>query len=175
MTGHCAECGQWKGVYPDRHRCDPFFSVWCPDHGETEDDAEEFRAMGHSNAAEKWAEWSDRTSADYTIVRGSDATVHVRGRGQTRTFVVSGEARAALQRKGGHQVNVADEWIETHTDTLVTSQPTVRRTVLEACVAALLRERDEAEARVINAVAEYLATRGEYAAATIVRAGGWRK
>jgi hypothetical protein len=45
-------------------------------------------------------------------------------------------------------VNAADQWIAEHCAPEAVNGPQVRRNVLEACVAALLRERDEAEARV---------------------------
>ena len=76
----CRDC---KGMVFDAsaHRCDPGWLVWRPDYGETEDDARTFYAMSASGAVEKWAAWSDEHSADYDIVGGSEATVHVRLRG----------------------------------------------------------------------------------------------
>jgi hypothetical protein len=97
VTGDCPTCGEWARP---GHRCDPIFLVWCPDQGGTEADAEKIRAWDTAEAAEKWAEWSDRNSADYTIVRGSDATVFVKtlgvdfrgGDGEIAKLAVSGEA-----------------------------------------------------------------------------------
>jgi hypothetical protein len=69
------------------------FLVWRPENGETEEDAREVEALDAETAAEDFAEWDD-SQGDYTIVRGSDATLHVRPRdgGDVERFQVSGEA-----------------------------------------------------------------------------------
>ncbi len=73
----CKTCREY--TVSDRHMCDPAWSLWRPeDAGETEEDAHTIYAMSPESAVEKWAEWSDRNSADYSIVGGSDTTVHVR-------------------------------------------------------------------------------------------------
>ena len=73
--------------------CPPRYVVWCPDDGNTEEGGKTFRARSASAAAEQWAEWSDRHSADYNIVKGCDAVVHVRSEdgGETFAFSVTGE------------------------------------------------------------------------------------
>lgn len=59
------------------HVCPPKWSVWNPDQ-EEEEDARVLFADDPETAAEEWAEHDDRDSAEYTIVRGSPAIVHVR-------------------------------------------------------------------------------------------------
>ena len=75
----CRDC---KEIRFGNHRCDPGWYVWQPDNGETEDDARTFYGMSPDAAVEKWAAWSDSHSADYDIVGGGEATVHVRLRSQ---------------------------------------------------------------------------------------------
>jgi len=53
------------------------YLVWCPEYGGTRDDARTIDAFCASKAAELWAEHEDRTSADYLIVKGNCAVVHV--------------------------------------------------------------------------------------------------
>lgn len=71
------------------------FRVWEPDCGETEDDAREVEASDSETAAEDFAEWSD-SNGDYAIVRGNEATVHVRRTNDeaavVEVFVVIGES-----------------------------------------------------------------------------------
>ena len=69
------------------------FLVWRPELDETEEDAREVFAVDAEQAAEDFAEWDD-ADGDYTIVRGGDATLHVRAKdkpGAAEVFVVSGE------------------------------------------------------------------------------------
>lgn len=74
----CRDCGEIKW---DHHRCDPRWLVWCPENGETEDDARTFYGMSPDRAVERWAAKSD-ARGDYEIVGGGEATVHVRLREQ---------------------------------------------------------------------------------------------
>lgn len=71
------------------------FRVWQPECGETEEDAREVEACDSETAAEDYAEWSD-SNGDYTIVRGSEATLHVRRTddeaAEVEVFVVTGES-----------------------------------------------------------------------------------
>jgi hypothetical protein len=87
----CDRCGSFCVL--DDHVCPPRYVVWCPDDGSTEDDGKTFRANSPSGAAEQWAEWNDRHSADYNIVKGCGAVVHVRSEdgGETSVFTVTGE------------------------------------------------------------------------------------
>jgi hypothetical protein len=83
----CKDC---KEIKFDGHHCDPSWLVWSPEDGETEDDGRVFYGMSPDRAVEKWAEWSDRNSADYSIVGGQEATVHVRlaeGQGERAEFL----------------------------------------------------------------------------------------
>jgi hypothetical protein len=70
------------------------YRVWCPDQGEEQHDGQGITACDPPTAASEWAEWSDRTSADYCIVRGEDMTVMVHDleSGETRAWIVSGES-----------------------------------------------------------------------------------
>lgn len=75
----------------DRHGAR--YKVWSPDHGSVEDDATEIEAADAEDAAKEWAERDDCNSADYLIVRGNDALVHVRAPdGSLHRFMVSGES-----------------------------------------------------------------------------------
>lgn len=72
----------------------PVWLCWEPDQGGTEEDAHEVEAYDAEQAAEDYAEWSDINSADYTILRGSGATICVRGRepgAPVERYVVTGE------------------------------------------------------------------------------------
>jgi hypothetical protein len=81
----------------------PKFMVWSPDQGSTEADAREIEAFDASSAAEEWADRDDCESAEYQIVRGSNAKVCVRDGERVRTFDVSGETVAlyAAREIGG--------------------------------------------------------------------------
>lgn len=87
----CDRCGSFCVL--NDHVCPPRYIVWAPDDGGAEEDGKKFHAQSASAAAEQWAEWSDRHSADYNIARGSDAVVHVRAEdgGETFAFTVTGE------------------------------------------------------------------------------------
>lgn len=89
---NCDTCGRlyWTD---DRHECPPIFLCWSPEYGHTADgDGRRIHARDAEQAATAWAEWYDRHTADYPIVCGSDATVHVRDpEGKERLFVVTGE------------------------------------------------------------------------------------
>lgn len=70
------------------------YRVWCPDYGHEgpEDGVTITDAYSAQNAAEIWAERSDRDSGDYTIVGGSAATVRVLDSdGETTEWTAYGE------------------------------------------------------------------------------------
>lgn len=71
------------------------FAVWCPEQGETSDDAWQCQAFDAEDAAEEWAEHEDYSSAEYDIV-GQRTTPQVyvleAGTTEARLFRVSGEA-----------------------------------------------------------------------------------
>lgn len=88
----CGVCGQWD-VGP--HRCKPKFEVWCEEAGQPEEDAGVFYASDAEEAAERWAEDDDISSADYSIVsQRSEPVVSVRDcrDGEVKLFRVTGEA-----------------------------------------------------------------------------------
>ena len=69
--------------------------VWCPDLGSTKEDGKRIFAYSAESAAKDWAEWSDSSSADYSIVGGSPAEVVVaedRNGAPEYRFTVSGES-----------------------------------------------------------------------------------
>jgi len=71
------------------------YIVWCPDRGATREDARRIVAYNPESAATAWAEWDDASSADYTIVGGTDTECVVaedrEGSAEWR-FTVSGES-----------------------------------------------------------------------------------
>lgn len=68
------------------------YSVWCPDRGETEDDASEQLAYSSWEAAESWAR-EDDACGDYDIVRGTEVDLHVRDPdGDVGIYTVIGES-----------------------------------------------------------------------------------
>ena len=94
MKDGCRTCGQWM-MFPDTHRCPPLFHVIDP-HGYGDADPWEYAAPIYARdaeaAAEKWADQHD-CEGDYTIIRGSPATVHVRdAEGAVTRWIVSGES-----------------------------------------------------------------------------------
>jgi hypothetical protein len=96
----CKACGAYC-VDAALHKCPPMWLVWQPDDGATEDDARKIHARTPAEAAERWAEWDDYNSAEYSIVGGSDATVCVRRAdgGEALLFVVSGESVPSYSAK----------------------------------------------------------------------------
>ena len=71
------------------------FYVWCPDHGESPEDARKFEALDAQEAAEKWADWNDGYFAEYAIVGGKEVArvcVREQGESEVRGFTVSGRA-----------------------------------------------------------------------------------
>lgn len=64
------------------------FTVYCEDN----ESGHVIEAVDHETAAEQWAEWEDRHSADYWIVGGEVATVCVKDHhdGSERKYRVSG-------------------------------------------------------------------------------------
>ena len=54
------------------------YVVWCPDLGQEQEDGATIPATDPADAAEWWAEWHDRSSAEYRIVSGREEIVIVR-------------------------------------------------------------------------------------------------
>ena len=88
----CKICGSF--AFMDIHECPPIWRVWCPEDGETEDDARRVYGICAEVAAERWALAYDLDSSDYCIVSGGDeVTVHVKGLdGEVTRWAVTGEA-----------------------------------------------------------------------------------
>lgn len=53
------------------------FKVWCPERGESVDDAQEIAASYPQDAVGKWANDSDNDSGEYRIARGLELRVTV--------------------------------------------------------------------------------------------------
>ena len=70
------------------------YVVWCPDLGQEQEDGATIPATDPADAAEGWAEWHDRSSAEYRIVSGREEIVIVRDveTGEQREWIVRGEA-----------------------------------------------------------------------------------
>lgn len=71
------------------------YLVWRPEYGQEPEDGTVVDAYDANSAACKWAERDDAESADYLIVRGSDATVKVRAVNKPTDeweMIVSGES-----------------------------------------------------------------------------------
>jgi hypothetical protein len=72
-----------------------WWHVWCPERGQEKGDNRMVVAPYAEAAARTWAERDDADSADYSIVRGNDATVVVvedRDGAPEHRFTVSGES-----------------------------------------------------------------------------------
>ena len=69
------------------------YKVWWPEQGESKDGARVFEGFDHEHAASEWAEWYDHYSADYSIVGGTAAEVHVLREDEdtARTVLVTGQ------------------------------------------------------------------------------------
>lgn len=70
------------------------YIVWCPDIGQEQEDGAKVTARCPQTAAQEWADWQDRRSAEYSIVGGTDVTVTVLdiNSGERRDWIVSGES-----------------------------------------------------------------------------------
>lgn len=54
------------------------YVVLCPDLGQEQEDGATITATDPADAAEGWAEWHDRSSAEYRIASGREEIVIVR-------------------------------------------------------------------------------------------------
>lgn len=70
------------------------YVVWCPDLGQEQEAAATIPATDPADAAEGWAEWHDRSSAEYRIASGREEIVIVRDveTGEQGEWIVRGEA-----------------------------------------------------------------------------------
>jgi hypothetical protein len=76
------------------------YLVWCPEYDGSREDARQFAALNHEDAAEVWAEWFD-ARGDYIIIGGDTLTVMVSNVNEStsRAFQVSGETIARYHAK----------------------------------------------------------------------------
>jgi len=85
------------------------YSVWCPEYGQTRDDAREFKAWIPEDAAKEWGHWSDSSSSDYTIANGNEIEVLVAlGDADAEAFIVSAEPSIdyfASKKRGAARVD----------------------------------------------------------------------
>jgi len=70
------------------------YVVWCPDMGQEQEDGATIPATDPADAAEGWAEWYDRNSAEYCISSGREKIVIVRdiATGRQSEWIVRGES-----------------------------------------------------------------------------------
>lgn len=70
------------------------YVVWCPDLGQEPEDGATIPATDPADAAEGWAEWHDRSSAEYRIASGREEVVIVRDvdTSEQREWIVRGES-----------------------------------------------------------------------------------
>lgn len=71
---NCKKCQEF--VYLPTHRCNPTWLVWCPDNGETQDDASVHHGTDAESAAEAWAEEYDVNNS-HPICGGGTTVVYV--------------------------------------------------------------------------------------------------
>lgn len=77
------------------------YRIWCPDIGQKQSDAQACSAIDEQCAAEEWAEWSDRRSADYDIVGGKERKVCVLNldNSEISEWTVTGESVALYRAR----------------------------------------------------------------------------
>lgn len=72
----CSTCDQW--LYSARaHRCPPSWLVWCPEDGETFEDAARIWASDAEEAAAEFVESSESNACEYPCLGGGESWVHV--------------------------------------------------------------------------------------------------
>lgn len=84
------------------------YVVWCPDLGQEQEDGATIPATDPADAAEEWAEWHDRSSAEYRIVSGREEIVIVRDveTGEQREWIVRGEAMPYYTAQPGESATI---------------------------------------------------------------------
>lgn len=88
------------------------YVVWCPDLGQEQEDGATIRATDPADAAEGWAEWHDRSSAEYRIASGREEIVIVRDveTGEQREWIVRGEAMPYYTAQPGSPRRSGRRW-----------------------------------------------------------------
>jgi len=78
------------------------YEVWCPEMGQTRDDAKSINAFDAELAATLWAEWHDGYTADFEIVNGSELLVCVSecASDTVQEFTVYGEMERVYMCRG---------------------------------------------------------------------------
>ena len=84
------------------------YVVWCPDLGQDQEDGATIPATDPADAAEGWAEWHDRSSAEYRIASGREEIVIVRDveTGEQREWIVRGEAMPYYTAQPGESATI---------------------------------------------------------------------
>lgn len=84
------------------------YVVWCPDLGQRQEDGATIPATDPADAAEGWAEWHDRSSAEYRIASGREEIVIVRDveTGEQREWIVRGEAMPYYTAQPGESATI---------------------------------------------------------------------
>ena len=84
------------------------YVVWCPDLGQEQEDGATIPATDPADAAEGWAEWHDRSSAEYRIASGREEIVIVRDveTGEQREWIVRGEAMPYYTAQPGESATI---------------------------------------------------------------------
>lgn len=84
------------------------YVVWCPDLGQEQEDGATIPATDPADAAEGWAEWHDRRSAEYRIASGREEIVIVRDveTGEQREWIVRGEAMPYYTAQPGESATI---------------------------------------------------------------------
>jgi len=84
------------------------YVVWCPDLGQEQEDGATIPATDPADAAEGWAEWHDRSSAEYRIASGREEIVIVRDvdTGEQREWIVRGEAMPCYTAQPGESATI---------------------------------------------------------------------
>jgi len=84
------------------------YVVWCPDLGQEREDGATIPATDPADAAAGWAEWHDRSSAEYRIASGREEIVIVRDveTGEQREWIVRGEAMPYYTAQPGESATI---------------------------------------------------------------------
>ena len=78
------------------------YEVWCPEIGQTWDDAKTINAFDPELAATLWAHWHDGYTACFEIVNGTELLVCVSewGTNAVQEFIINGEMERVYRCRG---------------------------------------------------------------------------
>jgi hypothetical protein len=85
----CSSCGEYILYKAENHQCPPVWEVFIEDYDE--DEGRKVMAWDEEEAAEKAVEQWDAESAEYACVGGDEIKVTVKGNGELKKFIVTGE------------------------------------------------------------------------------------